>query len=209
MVRVTNCDLNQENIFEVTNCDFKQKNIIWHRKLRYQRRDMVKELVIQKSIEEKILMMRGYKVMLDIDLAELYGVPTKRLNEQVKRNKKRFPKDFMFLLTWNETIGLRSQFATLKEKDHLKYRPYAFTEQGVAMLSSVLNSDRAIQVNIEIMRIFIKIRNILSEHKDLLKKIDAMEANYDRQFRIVFDIIRELNAPPAKSKKQIGFKLEE
>jgi len=166
----------------------------------------LKELSIQQTIEEKIFMIRGQKVMFDFDLAALYDVPTKRLNEQVKRNKKRFPKDFMFLLTWDEIIGLRSQFATLNLKDHLKYRPYAFTEQGVAMLSSVLNSDRAIQVNIEIMRIFIKIRNILSEHKDLLKKIDAMEANYDRQFRIVFQIIRELNQPEVKNKKQIGFK---
>lgn len=165
----------------------------------------VKELAIQQVIEEKIFLVRGQKVMLDIDLAVLYGVPTKRLNEQVKRNKKRFPNDFMFLLTWNEIIGLRSQFATLKEKEHAKYRPYAFTEQGVAMLSSVLNSDRAVQVNIEIMRTFIKLRNILAEHKDLLKRIETMERGYDRQFRIVFQIIRELTNPPEKPKKQIGF----
>jgi len=183
----------------------------------------LKELSIAQAIEEKIYFIRGYRVMLDLDLASLYEVSTKRLNEQVKRNKKRFPEDFMFRLTKEENNRLRSQFATLTEKNtsltsqiaisaEKKFDvslPYAFTEQGVAMLSSVLNSDRAIQVNIEIMRIFIKIRNMLSEHKDLLKKIDAMEANYDRQFRIVFDIIRELNAPPIKNKKQIGFKLEE
>jgi len=183
----------------------------------------LKELSISQTIEEKIYFIRGQKVMLDRDLAWLYGVQTYRLNEAVKRNKKRFPEDFMFKLTKEEDNLLKSQFVTpnikdtsltsqiamLKRGQHSKYLPYAFTEQGVAMLSSVLNSDRAIQVNIEIMRIFIKIRNMLSEHKDLLKKIDAMEKNYDRQFRIVFDIIRELNAPPAKPKKQIGFKLEE
>lgn len=183
----------------------------------------MKELSIAQTIEEKIYFIRNQKVMLDRDLAWLYEVQTYRLNEAVKRNKKRFPEDFMFKLTKEENNRLASQFAMLTEKNtsltsqiaistEKKFDvslPYAFTEQGVAMLSSVLNSDRAIQVNIEIMRIFIKIRNILSEHKDLLKKIDAMEANYDRQFRIVFDIIRELNAPPVKIKKQIGFKLED
>jgi hypothetical protein len=182
----------------------------------------VKELAIQTLIEEKIFIMRGQKVMLDRDLADLYGVPVKVLNQQVKRNKKRFPEDFMFKLDREENNRLGSQIVTLT-KDDISLRsqnamltkkfdvslPYAFTEQGVAMLSSVLNSDRAIQVNIEIMRSFIKIRNILSEHKDLLKKIDAMEKNYDRQFRIVFQIIRELNAPEVKDKKKIGFKTEE
>jgi hypothetical protein len=153
-------------------------------------------------------------------LAELYGVTTSQLNQQVKRNKKRFPQDFMFQLTKEENNRLGPQFVTLTEKNKSllsqfviankgrggrQSLPYAFTEQGVAMLSSVLNSDRAIQVNIEIMRTFTKLRNILSEHKDLLKKLEAMEKNYDRQFRIVFDIIRELNAPDVKSKKQIGF----
>ena len=167
---------------------------------------MAKALAIQQLIEEKIYMVRSQKVMIDVDLANLYGVSVKVLNQQVKRNKKRFPSDFMFLLTWNETTGLRSQIVTLKEKEHLKYRPHAFTELGVAMLSSVLNSDKAIQVNIEIMRTFTKIRNILSEHKGLLKTIETMEKNYDRQFRIVFDIIRELSNPPEKPKRQIGFK---
>lgn len=166
---------------------------------------MAKEIIKTESIEEKILLIRGQRVMLDRDLAELYGVQTFRLNEAVKRNMKRFPEDFMFKLTWDETTGLRSQFAILNLKDHAKYRPYAFTELGVAMLSSVLNSDKAIQVNIEIMRTFIKIRNILAEHKDLIKKVEAMEKNYDRQFRIVFDYIRELTRPAEKSKRQIGF----
>ena len=183
----------------------------------------MKELMVEQTIEEKIFMIRGQKVMLDRDLASLYSVQTYRLNEAVKRNKKRFPEDFMFKLTKEEDDSLRSQIAILDEKvgnlksqlatskrgRHSKYQTYAFTEQGVAMLSSVLNSDRAIQVNIEIMRTFTKLRNILSEHKDLLKKIDSLEKNYDRQFRIVFQIIRELNAPEVKSKKQIGFKDKE
>lgn len=121
----------------------------------------------------------------------------------------------MFQLTWDETIGLRSQFAILNlnlksqnvtSREHAKYRPYVFTEHGIAMLSSVLNSDRAIAVNIQIIRTFIKLRKLLSTHKDLLEKIEKMEKGYDRQFRIVFDIIRELNTPPEKSRKQIGFK---
>ena len=194
------------------------------------------ELAIQQIIEEKIYFIRGQKVMLDRDLAILYGVLTKVLNQQVKRNKKRFPEDFMFQLTKEENDslrsqfatsnkednslrsqivtleeegdGLRSQFATLKKGQYSKYPTYAFTEQGVAMLSSVLNSDRAIKVNIEIMRTFIKLRNILSEHKDLLKKIEEMEKNYDRQFRIVFQIIRELTVTKDVPSKRIGFKAE-
>lgn len=182
----------------------------------------MKDLVVQELIEEKIFMIRGQKVMLDRDLASLYGVQTFRLNEAVKRNKKRFPEDFMFKLTKEENNSLRSQFAILNEDNeilksqnvtskrgqHSKYQTYAFTEQGVAMLSSVLNSDRAIQVNVEIMRTFTALRNILSEHKDLMKKIDTLEKNYDRQFRIVFQIIRELNAPEEKNKKQIGFQAD-
>lgn len=183
----------------------------------------MKDLVVQELIEEKIFMIRGQKVMIDRDLADLYGVPTKVLNQQVKRNKKRFPEDFMFQLTKEEENSLRSQFVTANEKNislrsqiatsnngrgGRRSLPYAFTEQGVAMLSSVLNSDRAIQVNIEIMRTFTALRNILSEHKDLMKKIEAMEKNYDRQFRIVFQIIRELNAPEGKNKKQIGFQAD-
>ncbi len=167
---------------------------------------MVEELAINELIEEKIYMIRGQKVMLDRDLAMLYEVGTKVLNQQVKRNKIRFPEDFMFRLTREEFKFLKSQFVTSNWKVHDVSLPYVFTEQGVAMLSSVLNSDRAIQVNIEIMRTFIKIRNILSEHKDLLKRLDSMERNYDRQFRIVFQIIRELNSPEEKNRKQIGFK---
>lgn len=168
----------------------------------------MKDLVIAELIEQKIYLIRDNKVILDRDLAKLYGVTVKRLNEQVKRNKKRFPDDFMFKLTREENISLRSQFATLTEKKSKIdiYPPYAFTEQGVAMLSSVLNSDRAIAVNIQIMRTFIKLRQLLSTHKDLLKKVESMEKHYDRQFRIVFEIIRELTNPPEKPKPKIGFK---
>ncbi|MFA6492773.1 MAG: ORF6N domain-containing protein [Patescibacteria group bacterium] len=166
----------------------------------------MKDLVVQDLIEQKIYLIRGCKVMLAIDLAILYGVPTYRLNEQVKRNIKRFPEDFMFRLTKEETISLRSQNAILTEKKFDVYRPYAFTEQGVAMLSSVLNSDRAIQVNIQIIRTFIKLRELLATHKDLIKKIEEMEKGYDRQFRIVFQIIRGLSDPPKESNKKIGFR---
>ena len=168
----------------------------------------MKDLVISEIIEQKIYLIRNQKVMLDSDLAKLYCVPVKRLNEVVKRNKKRFPPDFMFKLKKDEIISLRSQIATLTWKKEDIYLPYAFTEQGVAMLSSVLNSDRAIQVNIQIMRTFIKLRQLLSTHKDLIEKVEKMEKGYDRQFRIVFQIIRELQNPPEKSKKQIGFKIK-
>ncbi len=183
----------------------------------------MKDLIIQEVIEQKIYLVRNQKVMLDSDLAGLYGVSTKSLNQAVKRNKKRFPQDFMFRLTREESNSLRSQFVTSNEendsltsqiaisKDGRGGRRslfYAFTEQGVAMLSSVLNSDRAVQVNIQIIRTFIKIRALLATHKDLLEKIEKMEKNYDRQFRIVFQIIRELNSPPKESNRKIGFQNE-
>lgn len=167
---------------------------------------MAKDLVIAELIEQKIYLIRGQKIMLDRDLAVLYKVSVKRLNEAVKRNKKRFPEDFMFKLKKDEINGSRSQNAILTEKNYDVYSPYAFTEQGVAMLSSVLNSDRAIAVNIQIVRTFIKLRQLLSTHKEMLEKIEKMEKNYDRQFRIVFDILRELQNPPEKHRKQIGFK---
>ena len=166
----------------------------------------MKDIVVQELIEQKIYLVRNLKVMFDRDLASLYGVPTFRLNEQVKRNKKRFPEDFMFRLTREENNSLRSQFAiSNKGRGGRRYFPYAFTEQGVAMLSSVLNSDRAIQVNIQIIRTFIKLRKLLATHQNLLKKIEAMEKGYDRQFRIVFQILRELREAPKKQKKKIGF----
>lgn len=168
-------------------------------------------IIPSELIERKILLIRGQKVLLDVHLAELYGDPTKRFNEQVRRNLKRFPQDFMFQLTKEEFDSLRSQFATLKSGRgrHRKYLPYVFTEQGVAMLSSVLRSDRAIRVNIEIMRAFVKLRELLSTHKDLARKLDELEKKYDTQFRIVFEAIRELMTPPKKSAKEIGFNVKE
>ena len=167
-------------------------------------------LVPPERIEQSILLIRGHKVMLDADLARLYGVTTKRLNEQVRRNLSRFPEDFMFQLTESETRLLRSQFATSKEgRGGRRYLPYAFTEQGVAMLSSVLNSERAIKVNIEIMRAFVRLRRILASHSDLARKLEALEKKYDAQFKVVFDAIRELMRPPEPKKRPIGFLVEE
>jgi hypothetical protein len=170
-------------------------------------------LIPAERIAKVILFLRGHKVLLDEDLAKLYGVSTKRLNEQVRRNRKRFPPDFMFELTDEESLALRSQIATLKRGRgrHRKYLPFAFTEQGVAMLSSVLRSDRAIQVNIAIMRAFVRLREILASHKDLARKLEEMERRYDSQFQIVFEAIRQLMAPappPQEKKKRIGFGVE-
>lgn len=141
--------------------------------------------------------------MLDSDLAELYGVPTKALNQAVRRNRERFPEDFMFELTWEETQECsRSQSVTLNRGQNPKYRPYAFTEQGVAMLSGVLRSKRAVLANIAIMRAFVRLRGILAEHKELARKLDALESRYDAQFREVFDAIREL----MERRDRIGFR---
>ncbi len=160
-----------------------------------------------EHIERKILFLRGFKVLLDADLAELYGVRIKRLNEQVRRNLKRFPADFMFQLVSAEAESLRSHFATLKpgRGRYRKYLPYVFTEQGVAMLSTVLNSERAIQVNIEIMRAFVRLRQILSSNKELSKRLDELEKKYDSQFKAVFDAIRQLMVPPSSKVRKIGF----
>ena len=161
-------------------------------------------------MDTKILLLRGHKVLLDADLAELYGVPVKRLNEQVRRNRDRFPSDFMFQLTIEEAQVLRSQFATLEldgRGRHRKYLPYAFTEQGVAMLSSVLRSPRAIHVNIEIMRTFVRLRRLLQSNDDLARKLAALERKYDARFRVVFDAIRELMTPPPPARKRIGFRV--
>ena len=168
----------------------------------------MKSLIPVEIIEQKILLIQGHKVMLDSDLAELYGVEAKRLNEQVKRNIARFPSDFMFQLSEDDYSALRSQIATLKpgRGGHRKYLPFAFTEQGVAMLSSVLNSERAIEVNILIMRSFVKLREMISTHKDLAKKLESLEQKYDSQFKMVFDAIRQLMTPPeSKKKRAIGF----
>ena len=164
------------------------------------------ELVSQQLIESKIFIIRSKKVMLDKDLSVLYGVETKMLKRAVKRNIERFPEDFMFQLSKEEYVELlRCQFGTLKRGQHSKYLPYAFTENGVAMLSSVLNSKRAIQANIQIMRTFTRIREMLLTHKELKHKIDEMEKKYDYQFKIVFDAIKQLIEPPPKTIKKIGF----
>ncbi len=167
---------------------------------------MTKQMILEETIGKKIYFIRGHKVMLDNDLAQLYGVSTKTLNQAVKRNLKRFPTDFMFRLTKNESLGSRSQFVTLKRGQNIKYLPHAFTEQGVAMLSSVLNSDRAIMVNIQIMRAFTKLREMISTHKDLQRKIEAMEKKYDRQFKSVFDALRGLLELPRETGTKVkGF----
>lgn len=164
------------------------------------------EVIPQQLIESKILFIRDKKVMLDRDLAMLYGVETRTLNQAVKRNMKRFPEDFMFQLTADEMKIWKSQIViSNKDKMGLRKRPYAFTENGVAMLSSVLNSERAITVNIQIMRTFTKIREMLATHKKLRLKIEEMEKKYDAQFKVVFDAIRQLMEPPQKAKKRIGF----
>ena len=166
-------------------------------------------------IERRIYMIRGHKVMLDSDLADLYQVETFRLNEGVKRNTKRFPEDFMFQLTKEEDESLRSQIAMLKtgRGQHRKYLPYVFTEQGVAMLSSVLNSDRAVQVNIAIMRAFVKLREVMATHKDLAHKMEALERKYsehDQELQVVFKAIKKLmEPPPIPPKRRIGFRTPE
>ena len=189
--------------------------------------------VPEERIERAILLIRGEKVMLDDDLAALYGVATRVLIQAVKRNAERFPPDFMFQLTKEEVDLLRSQFVTSKSASRLnqgesgilrsqfviskipdprggrRYPPYAFTEQGVAMLSSVLHSPRAIAVNIEIMRTFIRLRRMLASHADLARKLEALEKKYDAQFKVVFDAIRQLMAPPKPKRRRIGFHRDE
>jgi len=162
-------------------------------------------LILTERIERSILLLRGQKVMLDSDLAELYGVETKALNRAVKRNIGRFPEDFMFQLTKEEYDSLRFQFGTLKRGQHPKYLPHVFTQEGVAMLSSVLSSEKAIEVNILIMRAFVKLREMIASNKDLAKRLNELEKNYDAQFKIVFDAIRQLMTPPEPKKKKIGF----
>jgi hypothetical protein len=160
-------------------------------------------------IEQHIYVVRGVKVMLDADLAALYGVPTRRLNEQVRRNSRRFPGDFLFELTPQEVANLKSQIATSSsDAGHGGRRKavLAFTEQGVAMLSSVLHSDRAIDVNIAVMRTFVRLRHLLLGHAELAKKIEDLEQRYDGQFRVVFDALRELMLFPEESPQpRIGF----
>ncbi len=157
-------------------------------------------------IESRIFIIRGRQVMLDRDLAVLYGVPTKVLKQSVKRNIERFPEDFMFELSLHEASNLRSQIVTSSLKHGgERYLPYAFTEQGVAMLSTVLRSPQAIQVNVVIMRTFVKIRQMITTHEDLRLKLDALESRYDEQFKIVFDAMRRLMTEDDEPKLEIGF----
>jgi hypothetical protein len=166
-------------------------------------------LIPAERIERFILILRGQKVMLDNDLASLYEIKTKVLIQAVKRNLERFPEDFMFQLNETEYGHLRSQFVTSKVssgRGGRRYAPYAFTEQGVAMLSSVLKSPRAVAVNVEIMRAFVRLRRMLSSNADLARKLDVLEKKYDAQFKVVFDAIRQLMIPPdTKPKRKIGF----
>jgi len=162
-------------------------------------------------IERRIYLIRGQKVMIDFDLAELYGVETKVLNQAVRRNLDRFPSDFMFQLNKEENDSLRSQIVTLKPSGrghHRKYFPYAFTEQGVAMLSSVLRSKRAIQVNVAIMRAFVILRQVLESNEELNRKFAAVIrklGDHDKYFKVVFDELEKLSTPPVPSHRQIGF----
>jgi hypothetical protein len=164
-------------------------------------------LVPPERIDSCILLIRGEKVLLDAVLAELYGVETKALTRAVRRNGERFPDDFMFQLSAEEFDDLRRQFGTSSQWGGRRYAPYAFTEQGVAMLSSVLRSQRAAQVNIEIMRAFVRMRRILASHTELARKLEELEKRYDAQFKVVFDAIRQLmEPPPEKPKGHFGFR---
>jgi len=167
-----------------------------------------KHLIPIERVAGKILLIRGKKVILARDLAELYGVETKVLNQAVKRNAERFPEDFMFELNQKEFENLRSQFVTSSLVTHggERYLPMAFTEHGILMLSSVLKSERAILVNIQIVRTFVKLREMLSSHREITEKIEQMEKKYDKHFKIVFDTLRQLLKEEEKPKNKIGFR---
>jgi len=165
-----------------------------------------KGLALVKRVERTVLTIRGHNVMLDADLAALYQVDVKALNQAVKRNRSRFPEDFMFRLTEREATTLRSQIVTAKiGRGGRRSAPYAFTEQGVAMLSSVLRSPRAVRVNIAIMRAFVRVRQELASNSDLARKLSELEEKYDEQFTAVFEAIRELMIPRSLAKRRIGF----
>ncbi len=164
-------------------------------------------LIPIEKIEKAIYLIRGEKVMLDRDLAGLYEVETKALNRAVKRNLQRFPSDFMFQLTEDEADLLRCQIGTSKKgRGGRRYFPYVFTEQGVAMLSSVLNSERAVIVNIEMMRAFVKLRQLLASNTELSRQLAELESKYDKQFKVVFEAIRQLMSTPVRERKEIGFR---
>jgi len=170
------------------------------------------EIIPIKRIEKKILLIRNQKVMIDRDLAELYGVATKRLNEQVKRNKERFPFDFMFQLTLEEKSEVVANCDHLKNLKYSPNLPYAFTEHGALMLASVLNSSRAVEASIYVVRAFIRLREILLTHKELAKKLKELELkidSHDQHIQAIFDVINQLLIPPEKPKQKIGFTIEE
>ena len=163
-------------------------------------------LVPMERIERAIIEVRSEKVMLDSELAEIYGVETKALNRAVKRNASRFPVDFMFQLTAEEAESLRCQTGTSNEgRGGRRYLPYAFTEHGALMLANVLNSERAAQTSVQVVRAFVKLRQMLASNAELARKLAAMEKKYDAQFKVVFDAIRQLMSPPARPKREIGF----
>lgn len=164
-------------------------------------------LIPIERIERKIYVIRGERVMLDSDLAEIYGVTTKAFNQAVKRNLKRFPEDFMFQLTNEEFENLRSQFVTSSSGGYggRRYLPYVFTEHGALMAANILNSDRAVEASVAVVRVFVKLRQLLQSNQELAKKVEALESKYDQNFKIVFDAIRKLMLPPDKPKKAIGF----
>jgi hypothetical protein len=180
-------------------------------------REQASSEVAAPSIERRIFVVRGRQVMFDEDLADLYGVETKRLVEQVKRNRKRFPEDFMFQLRKEEVETLRSQIATSNDgRGGRRYAPYVFTEQGVAMLSGVLRSDRAIAVNIEIMRAFVELRRVAGSFQELEQRLERMEldigarlSEHDEQLRQIFEALRQLIAPPPRARRPVGFRVRD
>jgi len=189
-LEVTNCDVK----FKVARCDLKEKRLI------------MAEIILRKTIEQKIFLIRGHKVMLDMDLAKLYGVPTKVLNQAVKRNKKRFPADFMFRLTKAEKEEVVTNCDHLNVLKFSPQLPYAFTEHGALMLANVINNPVAIATGIAIVRAFARLRQMIAEYAELNEKIETMERRYDKQFRAVFEAIKKLLKPPVKEKRRIiGF----
>jgi hypothetical protein len=181
-------------------CDLKLRPLVVSTKMLNQNQ----QLIPTERIEGAILLLRGQKVMLDADLAAIYGVTTKRLNQQFKRNLERFPKDFAFQLTTEEFDNLRLQFATSSWGGR-RHPPYAFTEHGAVMLATVLNSTTAITTSVQVVRAFIKLREMLIANKDLGKRLDDLESKYDNQFAVVFDAIRKLMAPPKQKPREMGY----
>jgi phage regulator Rha-like protein len=165
-------------------------------------------LTNNEDISSMIYFVRGHRIMVDADLAMIYNVETKRLKESVRRNIERFPEDFMFELTQKEYQFLRSQNSTLKRGEHSKYLPFAFTEHGAIMLASILRSPVAVKASIQVVRAFVKLRDVLSSNKELASKLEDLEKKYDKQFSIVFDAIRQLMSPEKSEREPVGFKIK-